>query len=92
MYNAFKQKRDDKDQLEWETSKKRSLKEVNPAKFKRRMDRLSEKSRLRRDEWIEMIQYEDEHYNGNSFIHLLIFGCSHLQYNREALGFCSAEF
>ena len=52
MYNAFKFKKDQRVQEEEKIKKQKDVKLSNPIACKRKMERLSERSRLRREEWI----------------------------------------
>jgi hypothetical protein len=59
MYNAFKFKKDKKEQSR-EASKVKPLMEVNPDAAIRKRNAMCENARLRREEWIEKVNLEDQ--------------------------------
>ena len=60
MYNAFKFKKDQREQEEAEIKRQKDVKVSNPMACKRKMERLSERSRLRREEWIQKVNFQED--------------------------------
>ena len=63
MYNAFKFKKDKKEQSR-EASKVKPLYETNPEKAIQKRNQMSENARIRRQEWIEKVNLEDQQFKG----------------------------
>jgi|DEB0MinimDraft_12_1074336.scaffolds.fasta_scaffold507447_1 hypothetical protein len=63
MYNAFKFRKDTSE-TERQNSLPRPLRETNPAKAKRKMDRLSENAKMRREGWINKVDFDSEGAGG----------------------------
>lgn len=59
MYNAFKF-RQDKKETERRDSMPKPLKDTNPVKAARKMNRLSENARARRDAWIQKVDFSND--------------------------------
>lgn len=64
MYNAFKFKKDQHKLEEDEAKRLKDVKLSNPLACKRKMERLSERSRLRREEWIQKVNFQEDQFAG----------------------------
>ena len=70
MYNAFKFRKD-KAETERLNATPKPLRETNPVKAARKMNRLSENARARRDAWISKIDFDNDQTKSKFFSDLI---------------------
>ena len=61
MYNAFKFKKDEAEKKA-QRLRVKPLKESDPEKALRKMNRLSEAAKVRRQQWINKVNLDDENF------------------------------